>query len=81
MDTASILYIEAPWMSPDLMRARRPVWHRQMDHCREYTKLGLRRLVETCGYEVLAHADSATEDPEEPFQFMATRVAAASQPV
>jgi len=68
-----LLYIEAPWMERDLVMERRPQWHRQRDHCREYTKRGLYHLVRGMGYEVVGHGDSAAEPDGEPFQFLLAR--------
>lgn len=67
------LYIEVPWFSPETL-APRPEWHRQMDHCREYTRPGLRALVEGCGYAVVAQGESWTVRSCEPFQFLHARL-------
>lgn len=69
------LYIEVPWARKDLLLERRPEWHRQLDHYREYSKRGLYQLLRGMGYEVLAHADSAEGPDGDPFQFLMARVA------
>jgi SAM-dependent methyltransferase len=74
MRPTSRLYIEVPWADAEPLRAR-PGWRRQRDHCREYTQLGLYRLVAGSGFTVLSHAESFhdEEDPQ-PYQFLLARL-------
>jgi SAM-dependent methyltransferase len=73
MHRDSWLYIEVPWFSAESNR-RRPHWYRQRDHVREYTKCGLRDVVERAGLSVTAHLDSLHDEGNEPFQFLGARI-------
>ncbi|MFP4580328.1 MAG: class I SAM-dependent methyltransferase [Candidatus Sumerlaeia bacterium] len=66
------LYVEVPWADREALAAR-PGWCRQMDHYREYSTRGFYQTLAASGYEVLAHEQSFSIDPEEPFQFACVR--------
>jgi len=73
MKPASLLYIEVPWFDVEPLKSR-PFWYRQTDHYREYTKLGLYRLLTGCGFHILAHNDSFSDEGNEPYQFLCAKL-------
>ena len=73
MKPTSCLYIEVPLFDVEPIKFR-PFWYRQKDHYREYTRLGLYRLVTGVGYQVLAHKDSYTDEGNEPYQFLLAKL-------
>ncbi len=71
------LYIEVPWLHRRC-NPLRPHWYRQQDHVREYTKAGLRDVVERAGLHIEAHGDGMAGPDPEPFQFLRARIATPS---
>lgn len=65
----SVLYIEVPLFTPEALKAR-PLWFRQLDHYREYTRMGLQATLTLAGWNVVAHRDSLQTEGNEPYQFL-----------
>ncbi len=63
------IYIESPWFDRDALK-HRPLWYRQRDNVREYTKMGLYSVVTRAGFRVIKHSDSLHDDGNEPYQFL-----------
>lgn len=73
MKASSKIYIEVPLFYEGIFE-KRPFWYRQIDHFREYSKEGLKKVMEDAGFEVIIHKDGLNDYGNEPYQFLSAKL-------
>jgi len=63
------IYIEVPLFAKEAIQLR-PMWYKQRDHCREYTKRALFDVVRRAGLSVVSYGSGMDREPKEPYQFL-----------